>query len=274
MTTTARQELRDALEQVVRRFRSMTAQEIRVLSQQLAGGTRTRRSNLLLDSLARGRVLQHLVEAELPDAAALAAVTDGYEDRTPGRSRLSNAAAGDKTLAVQIAHACLRILASSEQFSISEAVERAAGYMCGPQLADWEYVCVNVTLEGAPCVDIGGWQLAAFDYAGDPLLPLTGAPGVAGDLLAPRALHGMHDFGCCAAPSPTTRSRWTTTAPGCSCGLCSRSTLLWRCRSWPVRATWWNRVAMSLTRIWAGLFHQRCPAGATPLPRNGSGRPI
>ncbi|MFI7296896.1 hypothetical protein [Streptomyces sp. NPDC050121] len=199
-TTTARRELRDALEQVVRRFRSMTAQEIRVLSQQLAGGTRTRRSNPLLDSLARGRVLKHLVEAELPDAAASAAVAGGYEGRTPWRSRLSNAAAGDKNLALQIAHACLKILASSEQFSIPDAVERAVGYMCGPQLADWEYVCVNVTLEGAPCVDIGGWQLAAFDYAGDPLLPLTGAPGVAGDLLAPRALHEMHGFGLLRRP--------------------------------------------------------------------------
>jgi hypothetical protein len=200
-TTTARQELVDALELVVRRFRGMTAQEIKVLSQQLAGGgTRTRRSNPLLDALARGRVLEHLVQAELPDVAASAAAVAGYEDRTPWRPRLPKSPAGDRSLALQIAHACLKILASSEQFSIPEAVERAVGYVCGPQLADWEYVCVNVTLEGAPSADIGGWQLAAFDYAGDPLLPLTGAPGVAGDLLAPRALHEMHGFGLLRRP--------------------------------------------------------------------------
>ncbi|MEV5989362.1 hypothetical protein AB0L85_31040 [Streptomyces sp. NPDC052051] len=199
-TTTARQELQDALVLVVRQFLGMTAQEIKVLSQQLAGGTRTRHSNLLLDTLARGQVLEHLVQAELSaDAASSAAVT-GYEDRTPWRPRLPNSPTGGRSLALQIAHACLKILASSDRFSITEAVERAVGYVCGPQLADWEYVCVNVTLEGAPSVDIGGWQLAAFDYAGDPLLPLTGAPGVAGDLLAPRALHEMHGFGLLRRP--------------------------------------------------------------------------
>ncbi|MFF8646596.1 hypothetical protein [Streptomyces sp. NPDC015345] len=156
-TTTARQELQDALERVVRRFRGMTAQEIKVLSQQLAGGrTRTRGSNPLLDMLARGRVLEHLVQAELPDAAASSAAVAGYEDRTPWRPRLPNSSAGDRSPALQIARACLKIMASSDRFIIPEAVERAAGYVCGPQLADWVYVCVNVTLEGAPSADIGG----------------------------------------------------------------------------------------------------------------------
>ncbi|MFE2519411.1 hypothetical protein [Streptomyces mirabilis] len=109
-TTTARQELQDALERVVWRFRDMTAQDIKVLSQQLAGSTRTRRSNPLLDTLARGRVLAHLLEAELPDATPSAAVGNGYEERTPWRPRLPNSQAGDRSLALQTAHAALKVL--------------------------------------------------------------------------------------------------------------------------------------------------------------------
>jgi len=201
-TTTARQDLQDALERVLRQFRGMTAQGIKALSQQLASGTRSRRPNALVDALARGRVLEHLLEAELPDAdaAATAVVEAGYKDRTPWRPRLPNSQEGSRGLALQTARAALKVLASSDRFSVAEAVERAVGYMCGPQLADWEYVCVNVALEGSPSVDVGGWQLASFDYAADPLLPLTGAPGISGDLLAPRALHEMHGFGLLRRP--------------------------------------------------------------------------
>ncbi|MFF4733555.1 hypothetical protein ACFY3M_51945 [Streptomyces mirabilis] len=200
--TTGRQDLQDGLERVLRQFRAMTAQDIKALSQQLTGGARSRRSNALVERMARGRVLEHLLEADLPaaDAAAAAVLEAGYEDRTPWRPRLPDSQEGSRSLALQTARAALKILASSNRFSVAEAVERAVGYMCGPQLPDWEYVCVNVTLEGAPSVEVGGWHLASFDYAADPLLPLTGAPGMSGDLLAPRALHEMHGFGLLRRP--------------------------------------------------------------------------
>jgi hypothetical protein len=168
----------------------MTPQDIKALSQQLSNGRRPRRFNALTETLARGRILDHLLEAGFPDPAAVSSTA------------LKTASEGStaRSLASQMARIALRIMASSDQFSISEAVERAIGYVCGPPLAEWEYICVNVTIADAPPADIGGWQLASFDYATDPHLPLTGAPGVAGDLLAPRVLHEMHGFGLLRRP--------------------------------------------------------------------------
>ncbi|MFE7116306.1 hypothetical protein ACFU99_12900 [Streptomyces sp. NPDC057654] len=198
MTTVARQDLQEGLERALRRFRSMTPQDIKVLSRQLAGTTRARRFNALTEALARGRVLDHLLETEFPDAAAAAEPSD--EDGTPRQPHDPHSGADSRSLASQAARTALKILTSSDRFSVTEAVERAVSHLCGPPLPEWEYLCVNLALDGTPPVDIGGWQLASFDYATDPQLPLTGAPGVPGDLLAPRALHEMHGFGLLRRP--------------------------------------------------------------------------
>ncbi|MFJ4616260.1 hypothetical protein [Streptomyces griseus] len=198
MTTVARQSLQEGLERALRRFRSMTPQDIKRLSCQLAGTGRARRFNALTEALARGRVLDHLLETEFPDAAT--AAEPGDEDRALQQPHDPHSGTRGRSVASQAARNALRVLASSDRFSIAEAVERAVGHVYGPPLPEWEYLCVNLTLDGAPPVDIGGWQLASFAYATDPQLPLTGAPGVPGDLLAPRALHEMHGFGLLRRP--------------------------------------------------------------------------
>lgn len=67
---------------------------------------------------------------------------------------------GGRSLVSQATRTALKTLTSSDRFSIAEAVERAVGYLYGPPLPEWEYLCVNLTLDDAPPVDIGGWQLA------------------------------------------------------------------------------------------------------------------
>ncbi|MFH9888031.1 hypothetical protein ACH4OQ_38185 [Streptomyces luteogriseus] len=197
MTTTSQQELTDAVVHALRQMRGMTARDITALSRQLTGDTRSkRRSNALVQVMERRRVLEYLVQARLPGsdggASILPEADDGMSQEQPDPPGSQQDA---KAVALQTARVALKILANSDRFSTEEAVMRAFGSICGPQLPEWEYICVNVALDGAPCVDVGGWQLATFDYATDPALPLTGAPGVGGDLLAPRVLHEMYGFG-------------------------------------------------------------------------------
>ncbi|WP_433180661.1 hypothetical protein [Actinoallomurus sp. CA-150999] len=137
--------------------------------------------------------MEHLIESELPDAdaaAAAAIVETGYERQTPLRRHFANSRRGSKGYAIRIASIALSVLSSCENTSLSDAVERAVGYACGPEVAHWEYVCINLTSEASEPIDLGGWQLANFDYANDPTLPVKGAPGVAGDPYSPRTCHG------------------------------------------------------------------------------------
>ncbi|WP_329550435.1 hypothetical protein [Streptomyces sp. NBC_00696] len=138
MTTVARQDLPEGLERALRRFRSMTPQDIKVLSWQLAGTTRARRFNALTKALARGRVLDYLLETEFPDAAAAAEAAD--VDRTPRQPHDPHPGAGPRSLVSQAARTALKSPTSSDRFSIAEAVERAVGYLYGPPLREWEYL--------------------------------------------------------------------------------------------------------------------------------------
>jgi hypothetical protein len=170
----------------------MSTNDITALAKALDASFRGRRNNFLFDFASR-RALEHLIEVELPDAdaAVAAAIFDAhYEEQTPLQYSFARNKKSTKGYAVKVASIAIDLMRNCKDASVEEAVERAVGYACGPAISPWEYVCINLAPEDSKPTQISDWQLAKFDYANDPTLPVEGAPGMASDPSSPRQYHG------------------------------------------------------------------------------------
>ncbi|MFG2892109.1 hypothetical protein [Streptomyces sp. NPDC048248] len=199
----AREAIVRGLARAIARFEEMAESEIMSLGDAGAGGKKRRRSTFFDKKIARSRALTALLDEELPDGDSLiaAAITEGdYWERSSLRPAFVNSpkdGAGDRN---RLAKVALGLRRDMESASILECVERAVGCACGPQIPDWEYVGVNITPEDSESADIGGWQIAGFDYGRDQTLPINGAPGMSGDLNSPETYHSVFGYGLLRRP--------------------------------------------------------------------------